>query len=148
MNVAEFFDRFTFGLASYLLRLIPVIFTSAKANREAWGRDGHVDFDGGMIFGLSKYGKRAVEESRNSSVPMQIVSSEFENMVVSRSLLREVFEGNSETRGWYHYPTEAKVPHAMIHWREFENDDSRADLRKLTLDFLNNREISNYNIPK
>ena len=37
VNVAEFFDRFTFGLASYLLRLIPVIFTSAKANREAWG---------------------------------------------------------------------------------------------------------------
>ena len=148
VNVAEFFDRFTFGLASYLLRMIPVIFTSARDNRDKWGRDGHVDFDGGMIFGLSQYGKQAVRDSKDSKVPMQIVSSEFENMVVSRSLIREVFESDTENRGWYHYPTEAKVPHAMIHWREFQNDESRADLRRLTVDFLNNPQAVNHNIPK
>ena len=148
VNVAGFFDRFTFGLASYLLRMIPVIFTSARDNRDNWGRDGHVDFDGGMIFGLSTYGKQAVRDSKDSKVPMQIVSSEFENMVVSRSLIREVFQSNTESRGWHHYPTEAEVPHAMIHWREFGNDDSRADLRRLTMDFLNEQAVSDYNIPK
>ena len=148
VNVADFFDRFIFGLASYLLRMIPVIFTSARDNRDSWGRDGHVDFDGGMIFGLSKYGKQAVRDSKDSKVPMQIVSSEFENMVVSRGLIREVFNSNTEDRGWYHYPTEAEVLHAMIHWREFQNDKSRADLRLLTLDFLDKPNGEELQYPK
>jgi hypothetical protein len=48
-------DRFTFGFgfASYLLRLIPIGFGSAKNDRDTWGRDGHVDFDGGMKTMLS-----------------------------------------------------------------------------------------------
>jgi hypothetical protein len=30
-------DRFTFGFASYLLRLIPIGFGSAKNDRDTWG---------------------------------------------------------------------------------------------------------------
>ena len=148
VNIAQFVDRFTFGAASYLLRLIPIIFGKAKNDRDNWGRDGHVDFDGGMIFGLSQYGQRAVADSKNSSVPVQIISSEYENNVVSRQLLKEVYEANTETRGWYHFPTEAQVPHAMIHWREFENDASRAQLRGLTLDFIEDVKPATYNRPR
>lgn len=148
VNAAQFMDRFTFGFASYLLRLIPIVFGSAKNDRDTWGRDGHVDFDGGMIFGLSKYGQRAVEDSKGSAVPVQIISSEYQNNVVSRQLLKEVYEDNTETRGWYHFPTEAQVPHAMIHWREFDNDQSRAQLRSLTFDFINKLSPSTYNRPR
>ncbi|MBT6175866.1 MAG: alpha/beta fold hydrolase [Deltaproteobacteria bacterium] len=148
VNAAQFIDRFTFGFASYLLRLIPIVFGNAKSDRDAWGRDGHVDFDGGMIFGLSQYGQRAVADSGNSSVPLQIVSSEYESNVVSRTLLKEVYEANTATRGWYHFPTEAEVPHAMIHWREFENDQSRAELRSLTFDFIDQLNPATFNRPR
>ena len=39
-------------------------------------------------------------------------------------------------RGLYTFDESSEVPHAMIHWREFENDEARAQVRALTLDFL------------
>ena len=148
VHLAIVLDTLTFGAFSKLLRKIPIEFTSAKNNSKDWGRDGHVDFNGGMIYGLSKYGRRAARDAKDSKVPMQIVSSEYENNVVSRQLLADVYRADTETRGWHHYTKDSEVTHAMLHWREFDNDDSRAHLRKLTYDFIGNKAPSTVNVPR
>ena len=147
VHAALFLDKFTFGAASYLLRMIPVVFGGAALNRIEWGRDGHTNFDGGMIFGLSKFGRQAAEAAKDSKVPMQLVSSDYQSNVVSRQMIYDVNEVSSESRGWYHYPTESEVTHPMLHWREFGNDESRAHLRKLTFDFLESHEPQTHNQP-
>ncbi|MEC8049868.1 MAG: alpha/beta fold hydrolase [Myxococcota bacterium] len=135
MSVFKWLDLFTFGLASRLLRLLPVIFEGPKKDIEKWGRNGHVNFNAAQIFTLTHYGRQAVENARGASSPIQVIGTDFEPGVVSRELLEKV-TSDGVNRGLYTFDESSEVPHAMIHWREFENDEARAQVRALTLDFL------------
>ena len=67
--------------------------------------------------------------------PIQIVGTEFEPGVVSGARLQEV-AATGENRKLYTFDSESNVLHAMIHWREFKDDEARAQVRSMTLDFL------------
>ena len=134
MSVFKWLDLFTFGLASRILRLLPVIFEGQKRHRK-WGRNGHVNFNAAQIFTLTHYGRQAVENAKEASSPIQIIGTDYEPGVVNRELLKEV-ASDGLNRGLYTFDESSEVPHAMIHWREFENDEARAQVRGLTFDFL------------
>ena len=135
MSVFKWLDLFTFGLASRILRLLPVIFEGPKKDIEKWGRNGHVNFNAAQIFTLTHYGRQAVENAKEASSPIQIIGTDYEPGVVNRELLKEV-ASDGLNRGLYTFDESSEVPHAMIHWREFENDEARAQVRGLTFDFL------------
>ena len=135
MSVFKWLDLFTFGLASRILRLLPVIFEGPKKDIEKWGRNGHVNFNAAQIFTLTHYGRQAVENAKEASSPIQIIGTDYEPGVVNRELLKEV-AADGLNRGLYTFDESSEVPHAMIHWREFENDEARAQVRGLTFDFL------------
>ena len=135
MTIFNWLDKFTFGIASLLLRLIPIVFEGPKRDIEDWGRNGHVDFNAAQIFTLTHYGRQAIHNARNSTSPIQIVGTEFEPGVVSGARLQEV-AATGGNRKLYTFDSESNVPHAMIHWREFKDDEARAQVRAMTLDFL------------
>ena len=135
MSVFKWLDLFTFGFASRLLRLLPVIFEGPKKDIEMWGRNGHVNFNAAQIFTLTHYGRQAVENAEGASSPIQVIGTDYEPGVVSRELLEKV-TSDGVNRGLYTFDESSEVPHAMIHWREFENDEARAQVRALTFDFL------------
>ena len=130
MSVFKWLDLFTFGLASRILRLLPVIFEGPKKDIEKWGRNGHVNFNAAQIFTLTHYGRQAVENAKEASSPIQIIGTDYEPGVVNRELLKEV-ASDGVNRGLYTFDESSEVPHAMIHWREFENDEARAQVRAL-----------------
>ena len=90
MSVFKWLDLFTFGFASRLLRLLPVIFEGPKKDIEMWGRNGHVNFNAAQIFTLTHYGRQAVENAKEASSPIQIIGTDYEPGVVSRELLRYI----------------------------------------------------------
>ena len=137
MSLFKWLDLFTFGLASRLLRVLPVIFEGPKKDIEKWGRNGHVNFNAAQIFTLTHYGRQAVENAKGASSPIQVIGTDYEPGVVSRELLEKV-TSDGVNRGLYTFDESFEVPHAMIHWREFENDEARAQVRALTFDFLEN----------
>ena len=139
MTVFKWLDRITFGLASRILRLLPIIFEGPKKDIEKWGRNGHVNFNAAQIFTLTHYGREAVENAHKTLSPIQIIGTDFEPGVVSRKLLEDVASGNMN-RGLYTFDKESEVPHAMIHWREFENDAARSQVRAMTFHFLETSE--------
>ena len=63
----------------------------------------------------------------------QIIGTDYEAGVVNQC--KEV-ASDGLNRGLYTFDESSEVPHAMIHWREFENDEARAQVRGLTFDFL------------
>jgi len=141
MTVFNWLDRFTFGMASLLLRLLPIVFEGPKEDIQEWGRHGHVNFNAAQIFTLTHYGRQAIDNAKNSTSPIQIIGTEFEPGVVSHSRLKEV-AATGENRKLYTFDAESNVPHAMIHWREFKDDAARAQVRALTFDFLENQVTS------
>ena len=138
MTVFKWLDKITFGLASLILRLIPVVFEGPKKDIEKWGRNGHVNFNAAQIFTLTHYGRQAIANAKRSTSPIQVLGTEFEPGVVSQSRLKEV-AATGENRKLYTFDSNSSVPHAMIHWREFNDDEARARVRAMTLDFLESR---------
>ena len=138
MTVFKWLDKVTFGLASLLLRLIPIVFEGPKKDIEKWGRHGHVDFNAAQIYTLTHYGRSAIANAKETTSPIQIIGTDFEPGVVSSARLREVAE-TGENRKLYTFDAESNVPHAMIHWREFQDDEARAQIRAMTLDLLENK---------
>ncbi len=140
MTVFKWLDVLTFGVASLLLRLLPVVFEGPKKDIAKWGRHGHVNFNAAQIFTLTHYGRQAIQNAKNTSTPIQIIGTDFEPGVVSRQRLKDVVS-TGDHRGLYTFDKESNVPHAMIHWREFENDEARTQVRALTFDFIESSEV-------
>ena len=117
---------------------VVVSITGPKKDIEKWGRNGHVNFNAAQIFTLTHYGRQAIDNAKRSTSPIQVLGTEFEPGVVSQSRLKEV-AATGENRKLYTFDSNSSVPHAMIHWREFNDDEARVRVRAMTLDFLESR---------
>ena len=135
MTIFKWLDRFTMGQSSLLLKLLPVVFATPKLNVERWGRNGHVEFNAAHLYTLTHYGREAIERAKNLRISIQLVTSDYEPVTVSRKRLVELAKSGAP-RALFAFDRALKVPHAMIHWREFDNDQARAQARALTFNLI------------
>ena len=68
-----------------------------------------------------------------------MVTSNYAPTTVSRKCLKKLVN-SGEKRALYAFAKESEVPHAMLHWREFDNDVARAQARALTFNLIENQQ--------
>lgn len=134
-NLMAFLDKMTFGLLGRVLDHIPTGPNAKVAGQVLPHTQGTI----GQVLAARRVGMGV----KTVSSPIQFVTTAGDALSGTKSVGR-LFErtGGGSRNGWFHFGSEAKVPHAMVSRAQVKSPGAVDQIEKMLLEFLEKGQLT------